>query len=468
LTALIEPMADGQPTLAAPPDEERAPAAGLRRWLTVQNAMVALLASQFLMIAVFGSLTALRFPVWAPIDESAHFSYVQDLAEHHAMPVLGKTLTSSQVIAIAQGVYPKKTTTDPRKIGLAGLSYEAFEPPLYYLVAVPFYDMTGNYRTKVTVLRFLGLGLTLVCGLLLMRLARVVLGPRRWLYGAAGGLVVLMLPGVIVRMTTVSYLPLAVVLAIACVTDLWLALRHGAPWRLLTSGALLGLAVLTNVFLVDLVPVFVVVALVMLWRSRTRQMLVFAVVGGAIALVLVAPWLAFNEAHYHALTASSLAKSEQLAIVNPTHMYYSARQLPAETVESYFHPGLPAEWGGALGSSPVAGYLLSLVEVFLVPLPLLLFVAAGWRRLAGSQLWLLALPWLANVLVAWYITVGFQFETGALLNRYSYPTLPLLAAGGVLVALEMGAQRIVAGATLVVSAALFVVWIDLLPQLHLG
>ena len=100
-------------------------------------APVVLVAIQIAAVVTFGVLTIQRFPLWSPVDEGAHFDNVIYVAAHGSYPVLGKTLASEQELAIGQGIYPRHTTINPRKFGLGGLSYEAFQPPLYYYVAAP-------------------------------------------------------------------------------------------------------------------------------------------------------------------------------------------------------------------------------------------------------------------------------------------------------------------------------------------
>ena len=213
-----------------------------------------------LCIVVFGSVVAVRAPVWAPIDEGAHFSYVQQIAEHGSLPVLG-SLVSEQVQALADGTYPRLVPVTTKHLWLGSYSYEAFQPPLAYAVDVPAFYLSGNYHTKVVLLRLFDLLLLVVTVGLYVRLCRLVLGDR-WLYGLAPALVVLALPGMVVRCVTVSNLPLEMVLVTACVTELWLALHRSSPARLCTAGVLVGLGLLTDLFSLGLVPLWLAVAAV--------------------------------------------------------------------------------------------------------------------------------------------------------------------------------------------------------------
>ena len=316
-------------------------------------ALVALVVAQVGTIVVFGALTAARYPLWSPVDEAAHYDSVLWIAEHGSLPVLGQTPASEQSLAIGQGVYPRHTTIDAAKAGLTGLSYEAFQPPLYYMVASPVFHLSGDYRTKAYLLRFFGLALLLAAVALLARLSRHVLKDR-WLVGLSVGLLVLMMPGVVTRAVTISNVNLAVPLVIACVTELWLAWERRSGPRLVAAGALVGLGVLTDLYLVELVPVFVAVAVSVVWRRRTWSAGRWAAAGGAVALVAVVPWAVFNEVHFHSLTASALAKREQLAVVNPGHIRDTVGQVPGLTLDDLFAPLMPQEWVKYLCGPPPA------------------------------------------------------------------------------------------------------------------
>ncbi|HEX3947141.1 MAG TPA: glycosyltransferase family 39 protein [Acidimicrobiales bacterium] len=423
-----------------------------------------LIGAQIVAVIVFGCITIMRYPLWSAVDEGAHFDNIAYIAEHGSYPVLGKAPATDQELAIGQGIYPAHTTIDARTFGLGGLSYEAFQPPLYYYVASPVFFLAGNYHTKAILLRFFGLVLLLLAIALLARLSRHVLR-KRWLLGLAGGLLVFLMPGVLVRMVTIADVNLAVPIAILVVTELWIARERQSSRRLLLCGLLVGLGVLTDLYLADLIPVFVLVAATILWRHRTRRDLVQATAGGALAVLVVLPWLVFNEVKYHALTASALAKNEQLAIVNPTHAHYSLSQAPGLTVQTLFQPLMPQEWGGAIVGHNLLTYGADLFQILLVPAALVLGLALG-RRLVTSGYWLLVLPWVCNIALCWYIDVGQQWESGAMVGRYTYPTLTILGLF-VVAAVTMLFRRVrpLLITMAVSSVFLVILWVHLVPTI---
>jgi 4-amino-4-deoxy-L-arabinose transferase-like glycosyltransferase len=78
-------------------------------------------------------LYALNTPHWEIPDEPAHFNYVRVIAEHAALPVLQPgDYDQAYLDAI-------KSSKFPPDMPVSAIQYESHQPPLYYLLAVPFY-----------------------------------------------------------------------------------------------------------------------------------------------------------------------------------------------------------------------------------------------------------------------------------------------------------------------------------------
>lgn len=423
-----------------------------------------LVAVQIAAIVTFGVLTIQRFPLWSPIDEGAHYDNVIYVAAHGTYPVLGKTPATEQELAIGQGIYPRHTTINPRTFGLGGLSYEAFQPPLYYYVAAPVSLLSGDYHAKAILLRYFGLGLLVVSIALLARLSRHVLG-QRWLMGLSGGLLIFLMPSFILRMVTISDMNLAVPLAIWTVTELWIAWQRDSPRRLVYAGALVGAGILTDLYLIEMLPLYAAVACVLIWRNRSRGRVLAGAIGAVLACLVVLPWLVFNESKYHTLTATAIAKREQMGIVNPHHLHDTIGQIPGLTVGQLFQPLLPEEWATRLVGHSLYGYAGTLFQILVLPAAFVLAIALG-RRLLSSGLWILLVPFVGNVLLCWYVFYGQQWSTGSMAPRYLFPTLPLLAV------FSVASMRILFSsirpllATLALSTAFLVaLWVLLVPTI---
>jgi 4-amino-4-deoxy-L-arabinose transferase-like glycosyltransferase len=422
------------------------------------------IVAQILAIITFGSITIEKYPLWSLVDEGAHFDNIEYIAQHHSLPVLGKVFATQQELAIGQGIYPKHSNIDPKTSGLPGLAYEAFQPPLYYLVATPFYFLNGNFHSKAIILRFLGLGLLVVSIALLARLSRHVL-KQRWLLGLGGGLLIFLMPGIITRSVTISNFNLALPLVIAAVTEMWIAWERRSSNRLITGGFLVGCGVLTDLYLAELVPVFLALAAVLFLGSKDRGNHLRCAIAVGLAAIVTLPWFIFNEIEYHALTASDLAKREQLHIVNPQHLHFGLGQLPGLTVQTLFNPLLPQEWSHYLDGSNLLAYGATIFQVLIVPAAIVLAVALG-RRILTTGFWLLLLPFLCNLALCWYIDYGQQWESGSMVGRYVYPTLPILAIFIVGAATQyVRSARTWATLFVVTTAFLIVVWVHIIPMI---
>src|SRR5258707_13519757 len=104
-----------------------------------------------------GGLYASYLPPWGLVDEEQHLHYVQYLAEHQAIPVVGQTYLSAEIIDSLFATHrweifhwPGPPSHAPESMGLEGYSYEGYQPPLAYLALVPIYWLLpGDILTKL-------------------------------------------------------------------------------------------------------------------------------------------------------------------------------------------------------------------------------------------------------------------------------------------------------------------------------
>jgi 4-amino-4-deoxy-L-arabinose transferase-like glycosyltransferase len=300
---------------------------------------------------------------------------------------------------------------------LSGLSYEAFQPPLYYILAAPAFLAVHNYRDKVLAVRAFDLLLLLAALAAIAALARAVFA-RRWLVPYCLALSVLMWPGVVVRAITVSNAALEFPLVPLFLLAVWRATERRAPGWLAGAGALLGLCVLTKITWVCLTPLLLIPLVALLRGRRDARALVGAAAAVVVPLVLLAPWLASNEARYGALTASSLAKATQVSFVNPTGRHYGLGGL-ASRLATLPKAVLPQEWWSVY-DKPVLGLVLRLVALLLV----VVAVAAVVRRprlLRTPAAGVLAAPLPLALLTLTGILLLENWPS--FLPRYAYATL---------------------------------------------
>jgi len=282
-------------------------------------ALRALIAVQLAALAALALVTVWRFPVFALVDEAAHYDYVQTVAEDGRLPDLRTELVSPATAALDEGTYPAPARSDPAERGLAGRSYEAFQPPLYYLVAAAPFAAAGDPLAALRALRLFGAACLLLGAYLLWRLARG--SPA--VYAVA--LCFLLWPGVVVRTVTASNAALELPLALGALLALRAAHERRDGRVLVLAGALVGLGLLTRLSLVVLVPVLAAVAVPYL-RGGHRGAAALAL---ALPALLLAPWVASNVARYDAPTASALVREMQAPVLNPTGRDLGAGDLRA-------------------------------------------------------------------------------------------------------------------------------------------
>jgi hypothetical protein len=185
------------------------------------------------------------------------------------------------------------------------------------------------------------------------------------------------------------------------------------------------------------------------------------VVGGAAAGVLLAPWLAFNEVHYHALTGGTIAKNMQMATINPQHIHYTLQMVIDAFFQNAFFPVLPEEWN--VVGRPTVGWFDLLLSFLLVPGALALCIATRRRFIEFG--WVVVLAFAANLgMIFW---LSWQQQWPSELPRYVFSTLQLvmlgMAAGAVEILRRIRPYMILTALCLV---AILFIWIDLEPQVH--
>jgi hypothetical protein len=371
--------------------------------------MRALAGLQIALLVVTGLATVAAFPVWALVDEAAHFDYVQTVAEELRLPVLERDTIDDATQRLG---YP-----EPRE-GLARQSYEAFQPPLYYLAAAPVVAVAGDGIASVRILRLLGLAALLASAVLLWLLAKRV-APDAPLPAFALGLTALLVPAVVVRTVTVSNAALELPLVLAALLALW-DRRH------VLAAVLVGLALLTRLQTAFLVPLLLAARPVLL----------------VVPVLLLAPWLAHNLARYGSLTAGEVVRAMQADLLEPGTR-------PTRLLNGL----LPEEWWSEFLST-AKRRLRDVAMLVLLAAP---FGLALRRARAGEgperRAWLLlAGPLLAGL--AFLAVASVAGDWDFFYPRYLHAALPPFALFAALVLGPRWSGRAAAG----VTGALAVLW----------
>jgi hypothetical protein len=384
----------------------------------------AVVALEALVIAVFGVYTAVSFyRSTSPIDEAAHVSYVQLIAAEQRLPVLGQDLMSRETYSKRMGTYPRITEPDPAE-GFGTASWEAFQPPLYYvLAAIPYALMPGSFESKFLALRFFGVALGIVSLGLCVLIARD-LSRDRWPLIAAFAGAVLMSPGFVSRQATVSNAALAPAVALLFGLVALRAARRASAWLTVGACALFGLGLLTHLMLLALAPsVALLIGAGVLRSAGDRRRLAALSVGGLAAIALtVGPWLAWNQSTYGAWTANDRAKDMQAWIVNPDGEPYSLAAAVGAIPDMLLYAHAQEAAGELRGPYSGVGWMLAVVVVAVA-------VVIGFSpRARPWPTGLFILPLLTTIALLVAVTVLEDWPV--MLPRYVMPVIPLAALAG--------------------------------------
>lgn len=381
------------------------------------------IVAQLAAVLVVGLVTVWRFQAYAAVDERPHFDYVLKVAYEQRLPAVGELLRP-EVVAIEDKTYPGPPAAPIEGRGLNGQSYEAFQPPLYYVLAAPAAWLgLGDERAALTMVRLLGLALLVATIAVYALLARAVAG-RWWRLGLAAGLVVVLWPGVIVRGVTVSNAGLEILLSLAFMLAVWRAVHDRSDRALVAAGALLGLALLTRLTAIYLTPLLLVAVGHRLLTAGpgARRAALVALVAPAI---LLGPWVTSNLIRFGTPTQNTQARAQQSVYFGVGPEGYDLDL--AAMHRQVFTGVLPQEWEADPRTPGLHRASARIGRGSLALAALLALAAVARSRWRGAALLLLAPVVLAVAMInlTWTLAGWNMF-----IARYLYPTLlPLVLAG---------------------------------------
>ncbi len=264
------------------------------------KAWLALIVALYLLLA---AVYAVQVPAWQAPDEPAHYNYIHELATTGQFPVL--RMGDYDQAALDQ----LKAAGFPSDLSIAGVRYEAHQPPLYYLLAGPVFRATGG---RLIALRLFSALLGALLVVLVYAIAATIFPGRLHLALGAAAFTAF-LPMHLAMTASVNNDALAEVLLAAI---LLLSLRYvktvvvdsttpGAV-SVLLIGLLLGLALITKVSAYVAVPIVFAALLIGWYESRRIQprpvhasrFAFHALLVAVPALLIALPWYARNASVY--------------------------------------------------------------------------------------------------------------------------------------------------------------------------
>ena len=431
------------------------------------DATAYVLLSILIVYAALGTLFAIKTPPWQNPDEPAHYNYIAHIATEGRLPVLRMGDYDEEYLErVKAEKFPPDLSLDP-------VRYESHQPPLYYLLAVPFYWMS---RGGLLALRLFSVVLGGGVVLLVFLCARATVpGAPHITLGAAA--FAALLPMHAALMASVNNDALAELLIAGTVLAVvrWQRIQDGSDadrgsGHLLAAGILIGLGFLTKATAYLLLPVAVVVVIIhSVWprsgdvRSAGKLVKRLGLLIGP-ALLLGLPWWIRNSLTYGNLDILGLNWHDAVVAGQPTAAAWIAENGWGAYWERAWSFTSKSFWG-------VFGWLGVFMDgrVYTIFYILSVLAAVGilfrfwrqateaewqWPRFFATPGMTLLLLWLATLAAYCWYNLGFIQHQG----RYLFPALPawsLLFALGWWAVLERRASLIAGGILLAVAGAHF-------------
>ena len=393
--------------------------------------IILLIVAAYLLV---GALYAVYTPAWQAPDEPAHYNYVRYLAEKSRFPVLHHgDYPHIYLEQIVSARFPPDMSVEP-------IRYEFWQPPLYYMLATPFYRLFGGALIPLRLFSVvLGAGVVVTAYAIALALR-----PGDTVLALGVAAFVAFVPMHLTMMASVNNDALAelllAVVMLLLIRLAWKLPRNGqASFRLSSLalvGLLLGLGLVTKATVYVAIPL-ALVALVLLER-RPKPLARQALALFGPALVLAIPWYVRNVAVYGWPDLLGTLNHDAVVVGQlRTPDYVATVGWPAYS-KNFFTTSFQSFWGQFGWMAVPMDRRIYLALGLLSALIVVGFVLALWRGkgLGDLKVWGLVALWLilTSLMYVYYNISLVQFQ-----GRYLFPALVpigLLATLGLLTILS--------------------------------
>ncbi len=332
---------------------------------------------------LLGTLYAVYTPDWQAPDEPAHYNYVRQLADGD-FPLMEPGDYDQTYIETIVG-----SRFDPA-LPVAPITYEDWQPPLYYLLQTPGYLATDGSLTALRLLSVLfGAGVVVLA----YAIGLTLFPDRPWI-GLGAAVFVAFLPQHLAMMASVNNDSLAELFIAGMLLLLVRPWPDDAPpremaGRLLGLGLLLGAAFLTKGTAYLMAPVIGLVLLYRYW-GRWRSLLEAGLLVFGPALLLGSIWWLRNAAVYGDFDILIRQTHDEVVVGQPRTADWIAQFGLGETVERFFTTTFNSFWGQfGWMAAPLPGWAYTGLRLLsLAALAGLVVAGLAWwqRRRGGARL----------------------------------------------------------------------------------
>jgi hypothetical protein len=171
---------------------------------------------------IVGGMYAIYTPAWQAPDEPAHYNYIAQVAEGGCCPVIQMGDWDSEYLDTLKG-----HRFSPELLShLPTIQYEDHQPPLYYLVAAPIFNLS---KGSLVALRLYSVALGTVIIVCAYAIGRILLPSRAWVAVSAAAFVAF-LPQNVAILASVNNDALGWgLIAVTLLVTVWYLMRNSKP-----------------------------------------------------------------------------------------------------------------------------------------------------------------------------------------------------------------------------------------------
>jgi len=253
----------------------------------------------FVLAFLRGAVYAFTLPPWGLLDEEQHFDYILKITQTGMPPQVGTDYLDREVMqsVIDAGrhekfQWPTPASLNPKKWGLEGHSYEGYQGPVYYYLAVPFYLLIDRtVLDKLFELRLLMVIFSLITIWIAIKLTKELFPEKKLLpYLVAG--ILICIPE---RTASTARLSNDLFLEIISITFLWVFSRsmlRGISWKnAILLGLCAGVGLLTKF---SFAGMLLLIPVTFLLNIRNEKIYLKGILVFFIIVLISGPFLFYN------------------------------------------------------------------------------------------------------------------------------------------------------------------------------